>query len=160
MYLSCATSSIFPERVCCNSPSAAMLENHHLPKITRPTQSYTQVLTTTPRRANGSSSCRTAISKSFWNYLKQPQGDVRNAAPEMIRLAWSSPAALAITPLQDLLNLGREGRMNVPGEASGNWRWRATPHMLSSPSFEWLRQLTNDMNRTAPVRSSIAEVAR
>jgi 4-alpha-glucanotransferase len=98
--------------------------------------------------------------KSFWNYLKQPQGDARNAAPEMIRLAWSSPAALAIIPLQDLLNLGREGRMNVPGEASGNWSWRATPHMLSSPSFEWLRQLTSDTNRTASVRSSIAEVAR
>ena len=39
-----------------------------------------------------------------------------------MRLAWSSPAALAIAPLQDLLNLGGEARMNVPGrpEATGD----------------------------------------
>jgi 4-alpha-glucanotransferase len=37
-------------------------------------------------------------------------------------LAWGSVAALAITPLQDALNLGNEARMNVPGRAGGNWR--------------------------------------
>ena len=47
-------------------------------------------------------------------------------------MAWSSPAALAMAPLQDLLNLGAEGRMNVPGRAEGNWRWRATEHMLAA----------------------------
>ena len=44
--------------------------------------------------------------------------------PALMGLAWSSRAALAIAPLQDLLNLGREGRMNVPGRAGGNWGWR------------------------------------
>ncbi len=136
------------------------LENHHLPNnYSTNTVAYTGTHDNATTR-EWFEQLPNRDKKSFWNYLKQPQGDVRNAAPEMIRLAWSSPAALAITPLQDLLNLGREGRMNVPGEASGNWRWRATPHMLSSPSFEWLRQLTSDMHRTAPVRSSIAEVAR
>jgi 4-alpha-glucanotransferase len=59
-----------------------------------------------------------------------------------MQLAWSSPAALAIAPLQDLLNLGAESRMNVPGRASGNWRWRSHEDMLSHPAFDWLRELT------------------
>ena len=42
----------------------------------------------------------------------------------LMRLAWSSGAALAIAPLQDLLNLGPEARMNVPGRPEGNWAWR------------------------------------
>jgi 4-alpha-glucanotransferase len=62
-------------------------------------------------------------------------------------LAWSSIAALAIAPLQDLLNLGREARMNVPGRAEGNWRWRCTEQMLSDGAFEWLRTLTATSNR-------------
>jgi len=57
-------------------------------------------------------------------------------------------AALAMAPLQDLLNLGREARMNVPGRAGGNWRWRFTENMLSASAFEWLRDLTTASNRT------------
>jgi len=75
---------------------------------------------------------------------------MRDAAPELIRLAWSSPAALAIAPFQDLLNLGREGRMNVPGLSKGNWRWRATHHMLSPHNFEWLKGLTRISDRAQP----------
>jgi 4-alpha-glucanotransferase len=54
----------------------------------------------------------------------------------------------AIAPLQDLLNLGNEARMNVPGGAEGNWRWRCTDDMLSPPAFEWLRDLTNMSGRS------------
>jgi 4-alpha-glucanotransferase len=93
------------------------------------------------------------------NYLQRPDLPVRDAAPEMIRLAWSSRAALAIAPLQDLLNLGSEGRMNVPGQAAGNWRWRATEHMLSARNFEWLSELTNATNRVSAVQSLVAEVS-
>jgi len=52
-----------------------------------------------------------------------------NAAWALIRLAWFSPAALALTPAQDLLNLNENARLNIPGTAAGNWAWR-----LSSPS--------------------------
>jgi 4-alpha-glucanotransferase len=86
-----------------------------------------------------------------WNLVGRPEGEVRDAAPELIRLAWSSPAALAIAPLQDILNLGREARMNVPGLANGNWRWRATRHMLSAHNFEKLKDLTQLSNRSKPV---------
>lgn len=43
----------------------------------------------------------------------------------LIRAAYRSPGFLAIIPLQDLLNMGNEARMNVPGVADGNWGWRA-----------------------------------
>ena len=72
----------------------------------------------------------------------------------LLRLAWSSVAALALAPLQDLLNLGADGRMNVPGRVDGNWRWRCTETMLStSSSFEWLCDLTKSSNRS-PVHQS------
>ena len=80
-------------------------------------------------------------------YLNRSELEVRDAAPELLRVAWSSPAGLAVAPLQDLLNLGREGRMNVPGSAEGNWRWRATWHMLSAWNFQWLKDLTTISNR-------------
>ena len=81
----------------------------------------------------------------------------------MIRMAWSSVAALAIAPLQDLLNLGREGRMNVPGRAEGNWTWRCTKEMLSAADFHSLRDLTSSSKRLrtlrAPLTSEMAEAA-
>jgi len=87
--------------------------------------------------------------RNLWNYLKRAPGESAEAAPALMRLAWSSVAALTIAPLQDLLNLGREARMNVPGRADGNWRWRASEGMLSPPGFEWLRELTESSKRTA-----------
>jgi 4-alpha-glucanotransferase len=51
---------------------------------------------------------------------------------EIIRLAWSSKAAYAITPLQDILGLGSEARMNTPGTSAGNWRWRFRKGALGS----------------------------
>lgn len=72
------------------------------------------------------------------------------AIPGLMGLAWSSVAALAIAPLQDLLNLGNEARMNVPGSVDGNWRWRSTDEMLSHRAFEWLRDLTRNSNRLSP----------
>jgi 4-alpha-glucanotransferase len=49
------------------------------------------------------------------------------AVPALIRAALASVARLAVVPLQDLLGLGSEARMNTPGTTQGNWRW----------SFEW-----------------------
>jgi len=91
--------------------------------------------------------------RNLWNYLKRATGDGAEVAPEVMRLAWSSVAALTIAPLQDLLNLGRGTRMNVPGRADGNWNWRCTEEMLSMPAFQWLRDLTESSKRTdsAPI---------
>ena len=80
-------------------------------------------------------------------YLQRPAVDSREAAAMLVESAWTSNAALAIAPLQDLLNLGNEARMNLPGRADGNWRWRCTEEMLTSPRFEWLLDLTKTSNR-------------
>ena len=64
-----------------------------------------------------------------------------------MQLAWSSRAALAIAPLQDLLNCGRDGRMNIPGLAEGNWQWRSTEERLSQAPFDELLQLTKTSAR-------------
>jgi len=85
--------------------------------------------------------------RNMWNYLQRPAGDISQAAPALMGLAWSSAAALAMAPLQDLLNLGKEARMNVPGRADGNWRWRCTEEMLNTQAFEWVRNLTISSNR-------------
>ena len=69
---------------------------------------------------------------------------------DLIRLAWSSVADVAIAPLQDVLDLGSEARMNIPGRACGNWQWRVTRQMLSHVSFDRLRELTETYDRTAP----------
>ena len=50
---------------------------------------------------------------------------------DMIRVVWSSVAIMALAPMQDLLNLGNEARMNFPSRASGNWFWRMTPNALT-----------------------------
>ncbi|MGB2602344.1 MAG: 4-alpha-glucanotransferase, partial [Candidatus Sulfotelmatobacter sp.] len=85
--------------------------------------------------------------QNMWGYLERAPGDGTEVAPALMRLAWSSMAALTIAPLQDLLNLGSAARMNVPGRADGNWRWRSTAEMLSPPPFEWLRELTESSKR-------------
>jgi 4-alpha-glucanotransferase len=87
--------------------------------------------------------------QNFWNCLQRMPGENPNAAPALMDLAWSSKAALAIAPVQDLLNLGAESRMNVPGRAGGNWRWRWRDETLSGSAFEWLRKLTVSSNRSA-----------
>jgi 4-alpha-glucanotransferase len=101
--------------------------------------------------------------QNLWRYLKSPEGESGQVAWDLIRLAWSSSAALAIAPLQDLLNLGREGRMNVPGRAEGNWTWRCTKEMLSAADFHSLRDLTRSSKRLgtlrAPLTSEMAEAA-
>ena len=42
----------------------------------------------------------------------------------LIRLAFSSPAQIAMIQAQDVLGLGSEARMNAPGSAGGSWRWQ------------------------------------
>ncbi len=85
--------------------------------------------------------------RNLWNYLRRPAGQPSESASALIDLAWSSVAALAMTPLQDLLGLGKEARMNVPGLVEGNWRWRCTEGLLNAPAFQWLRDLTASTNR-------------
>lgn len=61
---------------------------------------------------------------------------------DLIRAAWRSVAETAIVPLQDVLSLGSEARMNVPGRAEGNWGWQMAPDALDPDLAVQLRNLT------------------
>jgi 4-alpha-glucanotransferase len=50
---------------------------------------------------------------------------------DLIRAAFSSDAVWAIVPLQDVLGLGDEARMNTPGVSTGNWSWRVLDASLT-----------------------------
>ena len=91
---------------------------------------------------------------NLWRYVKRAAGNDAEAAPALLSLAWSSKAALAIAPLQDVLNLGKEARMNQPGSARGNWRWRVTDEQLSGSALESLHDLTRGSARTEPAMAA------
>ena len=65
----------------------------------------------------------------------------------MIRTVLASIADTAIIPLQDVLGLGTEARMNLPGTARGNWRWRFQTGVLSSKLAKRLRELNEGYDR-------------
>ena len=87
----------------------------------------------------------------WWRHLTDPPTralvseyvgyDVHEPNWTLIRLGMMSPAHTFITPLQDVLGLGREGRMNLPGAGSGNWNWRLTADQLAAADGERLGRL-------------------
>jgi 4-alpha-glucanotransferase len=66
---------------------------------------------------------------------------------DLIRIALASVANLVITPLQDILGFGSDCRMNLPGTARGNWRWRVAPRFLDEGLFRHLRSECEFYNR-------------
>ncbi len=68
--------------------------------------------------------------------------DGREAAWTMIRGVFGSVARVAIVPLQDLLEVGAEGRMNLPGRAEGNWQWRFQAEDLRPGLAERLAEMS------------------
>ena len=73
--------------------------------------------------------------------------DGKRSPWELIELAYSSRASLAVVPAQDVLGLGSEARMNRPGTAIGNWRWRLDPGQLTPALALRLRELTEKYRR-------------
>ncbi|SNB46437.1 4-alpha-glucanotransferase [Geobacter sp. DSM 9736] len=69
---------------------------------------------------------------------------------EMIRAAYSSVAAYAVIPVQDLFSLDSGARMNTPGLSQGNWEWRLPPGLLWNFQLaEELKAITSFYNRLA-----------
>ena len=73
--------------------------------------------------------------------------DGRQIHWEFIRAVMASVADTAIVPAQDLLGLGSDARMNRPGTASGNWRWRLTPGQLTQDVMRRLGDLAETYER-------------
>jgi len=65
----------------------------------------------------------------------------------MIRTLMASVADTVLFPVQDVLGVGSEGRMNLPGTPSGNWRWRVREEALTSAIGARLRQLVETYDR-------------
>lgn len=66
---------------------------------------------------------------------------------EFIKLCQSSIANTVIMPMQDILGLGAESRMNTPSEPKGNWRWRITPEQFNVFPEQELYRLTKESGR-------------
>jgi 4-alpha-glucanotransferase len=71
----------------------------------------------------------------------------KDPAWALLEAAWGTVSRIAIAPLQDLLSLGNEARMNLPGTGRGNWRWRAPALRTMRPALRRLRALTQKYAR-------------
>jgi 4-alpha-glucanotransferase len=97
--------------------------------------------------------------RGWWESLPRTRRDaadeeidaagVREEEPwwSLIRLTFRSPARLAMLQAQDVLGLGSEARMNVPGRATGSWRWQMAPAALSTEHAKRLRAATEESGR-------------
>jgi 4-alpha-glucanotransferase len=83
----------------------------------------------------------TADEKEREFALRYLDSDGSNFAWDLIRAVWSSVADIAVTPMQDLLNLGGEARMNYPSKLGGNWEWRMSDEDTSASLGDRLREL-------------------
>jgi 4-alpha-glucanotransferase len=81
------------------------------------------------------------------HFANRDTGDSRGIHQDLVHLALSSTAALAIIPLQDILGFGSDCRMNIPSTKSGNWRWRCGAEFLSSDVSSHVKYLTELFGR-------------
>jgi 4-alpha-glucanotransferase len=75
--------------------------------------------------------------------------DARDIVWSAMRAAWRSVANTAIVPMQDLLSLGSDARMNIPGQIEGNWAWRLGREALNLSLAGRLREQTVLSGRAA-----------
>ena len=73
-----------------------------------------------------------------------PESDIHWA---LVRLAMMSPARMCVTPVQDLLGLGSDGRINTPARWEGNWMWRMTPEQFAELPGARLREMAETFAR-------------
>ena len=101
------------------------------------------------RSQAGSGSTRDAagISHEHEYALRYLNSDGTDIHWDLIRMAWASVSHTAIAPLQDLLGIGSEGRMNLPSSISGNWSWRFENGSLAPEVGDRIRELTETYGR-------------
>ncbi len=87
-------------------------------------------------------------------YLNGNLHDNRPIHRDLIHLALSSISALSIFPLQDVLGFGNDCKMNSPGIATGNWRWRCGQEFLNQEHVGWLHEKTELFGRGRSCKSS------
>ncbi len=81
------------------------------------------------------------------DFLNVHVDDDKAMLTELIKLAYRSAGKLAMLPLQDVLELGKEARMNTPGTVGTNWNWRMSADALDENKAIWLKSLTEKYGR-------------
>jgi 4-alpha-glucanotransferase len=97
----------------------------------------------------GAGSTRTAAQiNSERNFcMKYLNTDGHEIEWDLIRSVLASVADTAVVPLQDLLGLGNEARMNLPNSTQGNWAWRFNEGAVTAAHSERLREMTDTYGR-------------
>ena len=117
--------------------SGNLAENPHAPFMHRHNQAvYTGTHDNPPTRgwfAEASSQEERDTFARYTGVCPTPE----NAAETMTRLTLGSVAKLSVVPVQDILGLGMESRMNTPSTVTGNWAWRLHPGELDAGRMEW-----------------------
>ncbi|HSC35631.1 MAG TPA: 4-alpha-glucanotransferase [Thermodesulfobacteriota bacterium] len=90
-----------------------------------------------------------AEKERFFKYIEYigSEMDYSDLSWEFIRLAMSSAADTAIIPVQDVMGLGADAKMNRPSTKSGNWEWRLTPGYYQEDLVAKLKEITESSNR-------------
>ncbi|HEY5774525.1 MAG TPA: 4-alpha-glucanotransferase, partial [Xanthomonadales bacterium] len=88
------------------------------------------------------------IIASRENTLKVTGGSEETIHLDLIRLAFNSPARLAIVPMQDFLGLDSASRLNTPGTTKNNWRWRVTEDQISAEFCQSVAKLIQETARS------------
>ncbi len=72
------------------------------------------------------------LRREMLEYCGYNDGDWNKGFDSMLRTLWQSAAGLVIVPVQDLLGYGADTRLNTPGRADGNWKFRITREQIDS----------------------------
>jgi 4-alpha-glucanotransferase len=99
------------------------------------------------RSGKGTTQSQAQIRRERRRLLKYLGTDGAEIHWDLIRVAAECPADTAIYPLQDVLGLGSDARMNTPGTIGGNWQWRLRHGQLTSHIQARLRQITQHAHR-------------
>jgi 4-alpha-glucanotransferase len=90
------------------------------------------------------------VRRAALRYLGRQRAD--HIVGHLVRLVMSSVADTAVVPVQDVLGLGTESRMNLPGRPEGNWAWRLADGQLGNQQAEWLAEMAETYGRAETAR--------
>lgn len=105
------------------------------------------------RSKAGAGSTRDAaqIEKEREHCLRYLRSDGKQINWDFIEAAFASVSCIAVVPLQDVLGLGSQARMNLPASQEGNWSWRFRSEMLTGQQSDKLVELTVLYGRNNPI---------
>ncbi|MBZ0189327.1 MAG: 4-alpha-glucanotransferase [Candidatus Obscuribacterales bacterium] len=103
------------------------------------------------KAGTGSTRDAAQIEHERQHCLRYLRSDGKQINWDFIEAAFASVACIAIVPLQDVLGLGSQARMNLPASQDGNWSWRYKPDSLEPSQSEKLKELTRLYGRNVSV---------